>query len=89
MTVKEADFDVKDNDASTPDDPRSLFSPGKKRPNYKISIQSKSAPGSDPLVPMGVTPATGSNIKEIVMKIYPLDESGATTIMVFSLLFHF
>ena len=82
ITVKEADFDVKDNDANTPDDPSSVFSPGEKQPNHKITIKSKDSPGSDSLIPMSVTPATGSNIKEIEMKIYPIDPSGPTTIMV-------
>ncbi len=75
IPVEDGDFEVKDNDENTPDDPKSVFTPGEKSPDYTITIEPKDDPDSDPLNPMIVTGPTGDNVEEAVVTIYPDDSS--------------
>ena len=82
ITVEDGTFDVKDNDDSIPDDPASVFSPGVKEPNYKITVRPAPGDGSEPLIPMAITPTTGGNLKDVVVRIFPADGSEPTEIVV-------
>ena len=82
IPVEDGTFDVKDNDDSIPDEPASVFSPGVKQPNYKITVRPAPGVGSEPLVPMVITPTTGDNLKEVVVRIFPEDGSEPTEIVV-------
>ncbi len=80
--MEDGTFDVKDNDESIPDEPASVFSPGVKQPNYKITVRPAPGAGSEPLIPMTITPTTGENLKEVVVRIFPEDGSDPTEIVV-------
>ena len=82
ISVKSAAFDVSDNDESIPDEPSSVFSPGEREPGYTISIKPRDEPGSDPLIPMDISPTRGSNIKQTTVRIFPEDGSQPTEIVV-------
>ncbi len=74
VPVQEAPgFSVTDNDDKTPEDPNSIFSPGERSPDYQIEIKPGTEEGAEPLTPMLVTKTTGTNIDEIVIKIFPKD----------------
>ena len=82
IPVEDGPFDVKDNDDSIPDEPASVFSPGVKEPNYKITVRPKTGDGSEPLIPMVITPTRGDNLKDVVVRIFPADGTDPTEIVV-------
>ncbi len=73
---------MNDNDENTPDDPKSVFTPGEKSPDYTITIEPNDDPDSDPLNPMSVTGPTGDNIEEVIVTVYPEDGSDPKIITV-------
>ena len=74
IPVQEAPgFTITDNDPDTPEDTDSIFTPGERVSNYEIEIKPGTEEGAEPLTPMVIKPTTGTNIKEIVVKIFPKD----------------
>ena len=82
IPVENGDFNVEDNDENTPDDPKTVFTPGEKTPDYTIIIKPKDGPNNDPLNPMSITGPTGDNVDEVVVTVYPEDGSDPTEIKV-------
>ncbi len=80
--MEDGTFDVKDNDDSIPDDPASVFSPGVKEANYLITVRPAPGDGSKPLIPTAITPASGENLKEVVLILFPADGTDPTEIVV-------
>ena len=69
-------FTVTDSEGSstkTAEDANLIFSTDDRGPDYEFEIKAGTGEGSPPLTPMLVTPTVGTNIKEIVVKIFPKD----------------
>ncbi len=77
--MQDGNFRVKDDDRNIPNNFASIFTPGEKNSNYKISIMPKSG---EPIIPMTISSGSGTNLREVTIEIIPDDKSDSTEVTV-------